>query len=459
MNALRCVAFVSKNVIVVGGGLAGLAAALYLARGGRTVTLFEKRRNLGGRAVTHLRHGFRFNLGPHGFYRGGGAARVYRELGVPAIGRPPKRRGIALFEGQRYKLPIGIWSILTTRFLSPAAKLEAFKLLYRIWRMKTADEYHDISAREWLDTHVRDNGLRLVLESLMRLSTYSDAPERQSAAVALKQVHIGMKGVVYIDEGWQKLVDALHSHCVAAGVNFITSSRVVRIDHEDGQVRGVELGGLELDDRLDTVSLALPDAGVEGEHGTKLPAATVVVAVDPLTAYELTDDRKPVDMEPVTLTCLDVALSRLPVPKANFAIGIDQPYYFSVHSAAAQLTPKGGALIHVAKYRKQRSRGTFDVDLDAADDTPRVVTSETEKELEAVLDALQPGWRDVLVHRRYLPSMIVSNALVTPSMKRPSHVSSIRGLYYAGDWIGDEGILSDASLLSARAAAKTILAE
>jgi pyruvate/2-oxoglutarate dehydrogenase complex dihydrolipoamide dehydrogenase (E3) component len=54
--------------------------------------------------------------------------------------------------------------------------------------------------------------------------------------------------------------------------------------------------------------------------------------------------------------------------------------------------------------------------------------------------------------------MIVSNALVTPSTKRPDAVTSIRGLYLAGDWVGGEGLLSDAALTSARAAAKAILA-
>ncbi len=65
-----------KNVIVVGGGIAGLTAAIYLARGGRKVTLFEKERSLGGRATTSLRAGFRFNLGPHVVYRRGPAADV-----------------------------------------------------------------------------------------------------------------------------------------------------------------------------------------------------------------------------------------------------------------------------------------------------------------------------------------------------------------------------------------------
>ena len=79
----------SKNVIVVGGGLTGLATAIYLARGGRAVTIFERRRYLGGRAVTHLRHGYRFNLGPHAFYRGGPGWEVMRELGIPIRGGSP----------------------------------------------------------------------------------------------------------------------------------------------------------------------------------------------------------------------------------------------------------------------------------------------------------------------------------------------------------------------------------
>ncbi|MGZ8798278.1 MAG: FAD-dependent oxidoreductase, partial [Thermoanaerobaculia bacterium] len=192
----------SRNVIVVGGGLAGLAAALYLARAGRTVTLFEKRRNLGGRAVTHLRHGYRFNLGPHGFYRAGGAARVYRELGVPALGRAPKRRGsVALFEKARHKLPMGIWSILTTEFFGPGAKIEALALFFKIRRAKKNDALHDMSAREWLDTAIRDDGLRMIVESLVRLATYSDTPDRLSAAIAVRQIRLALKGVIYVDEG------------------------------------------------------------------------------------------------------------------------------------------------------------------------------------------------------------------------------------------------------------------
>jgi len=59
--------------------------------------------------------------------------------------------------------------------------------------------------------------------------------------------------------------------------------------------------------------------------------------------------------------------------------------------------------------------------------------------------------------------MTVSNAIAEPvrdgAARRPPTITSIRGLYLAGDWVGDDGILSDAALSSARAAAKAIVAE
>jgi len=430
-----------KNVIVVGGGLAGLAASIYLARAGKSVTIFERRRYLGGRAITHLRRGFRFNLGPHALYRAGGASRVLRELGVPVRGGMPKVAGIALYRGDEYRLPVTPLSLLSTSLLSFAAKREYAALMLRLRRLDTK-QFATLTIREWLDQNVRDETLRATIEALVRLSTYSADAASQSAAVALRQLQLASANVTYVDEGWQKLVDSLHSLAVAAGVNFVSSMRITAVLQSNGAVSGVELGGLELEDRNDTLSVALPDMAPEYQPGAKIPATDVLLAVEPSSAAEMVrtgggDEFADAwgSMQPVEATCLDVALKSLPDPKTTFALGIDQPTYFSVHSASAQLTPKGGALIHVMKYG---ARGD-------------------EHELEALLEQMQPGWREVLVHRRFLPAMTVSNALVTPGMKRPAPATPLRGLYLAGDWVGDEGVLSDAALLSSRAAAHAIL--
>jgi len=55
--------------------------------------------------------------------------------------------------------------------------------------------------------------------------------------------------------------------------------------------------------------------------------------------------------------------------------------------------------------------------------------------------------------------MTVSNALVTPTTKRHPVKTKVSGLYVAGDWVGDTGLLSDAALSSAREAASAILAQ
>jgi len=426
---------VSKNVIIVGGGLAGLSAAVFLARAGRTVTIFERRRYLGGRAVTHLRHGYRFNLGPHAFYRNGHGWNVLRELGIPVRGGVPKGRGVAMLGNERYKFPGTIWSMLTTSLLGIKAKAQVAALWIRIRRIDPKP-YASMTVSEWIDANTSDERVRQLMTALFRLATYSDRLDLQSASAGLAQLRLAIRGVVYVDEGWQKIVDSLHSAAVASGVNFVTSSRVVSVHHDGGAVRGVELGGLELDVRNDTMSLAMPDLS-EPDKGTRIPAETVLLAVDPVTARELAPDLEWPATNAVTASCLDIALSKLPQPKNTFALGIDKPVYFSVHSSWAQLTPKGGALIHVAKYGEG-----------------------TEEELEAIVDEMQPGWRDLVVHRRFLPAMTVSNALVEPEGKsaRIRAVTPVRGLYVAGDWVDEGGILSDAAFASARAAAKAILA-
>ncbi len=425
----------SKNVIIVGGGLAGLSAAVFLARAGRTVTIFERRRYLGGRAVTHLRHGYRFNLGPHAFYRNGLGWNVLRELGIPVRGGIPKPRGVAILGGEQYKLPTNPWSLLTTSIFGPKAKAKAAMLLLRIRRIDPKP-YASMTVREWIDANASEERLRQVLEAMFRLATYSDRADLQSASAALAHLRLAIRGVVYVDEGWQKIVDSLHSAAVASGVNFVTSSRVVSVHHDGGSVRGVELGGLEVDVRNDTMSLAMPDM-TDPDKGTLIPAETVLMAVDPSTARELAPDLDWPTSSAVTAACLDIALSKLPEPRNTFALGIDKPLYYSVHSKWAQLTPKGGALLHAMKYGEG-----------------------TEGELETLVDEMQPGWRELIVHRRFLPAMTVSNALVEPEGRssRMRAVTPVRGLYVAGDWVDEGGILSDAAFASARAAAKAILA-
>ncbi|MEL7266311.1 MAG: FAD-dependent oxidoreductase, partial [Planctomycetota bacterium] len=54
----------AKNIVVIGGGLAGLTSACTLAARGHQVALLEKNEWVGGKAAQHRAEGFRFDMGP-----------------------------------------------------------------------------------------------------------------------------------------------------------------------------------------------------------------------------------------------------------------------------------------------------------------------------------------------------------------------------------------------------------
>jgi phytoene dehydrogenase-like protein len=180
----------------------------------------------------------------------------------------------------------------------------------------------------------------------------------------------------------------------------------------------------------------------------------VVLATGPDVAAHLAGDgtllaRFAARATAVRAASLEIALSTLPRPERTAAFGVDRPLYFSVHSAVAALAPPGGALLHAAAYLDP------DVPLDAA---------ATRAELEALVDRLQPGWRERVVEVRWLPALTVAHALPTAEQRGlgarfETRVVELPGVYLAGDWVGREGHLAGAALASARRAAEALLAD
>jgi len=68
-------------IAIIGGGLAGLAAACTLGARGHTVTLFEKNDWLGGKAAVFEQDGFRFDMGPTILTVPRVLARIFAEAG------------------------------------------------------------------------------------------------------------------------------------------------------------------------------------------------------------------------------------------------------------------------------------------------------------------------------------------------------------------------------------------
>lgn len=422
---------IKTDTVIIGGGLAGLTAATYLARAGRAVQVLEKSQILGGRARTEIKQGFAFNLGPHALYRNSSATLILRELGVKFGGGISDSAGAYIIaHGKQYTLPGGFVSLLTTGFLPLSAKIEAARLLANFGKIDAASYAH-LSVREWLEQAIHHTSVRQLMQTLFRVATYAHDPKIQSAGAAIEQFQSGLAGgVYYLDGGWQTLVQGLRQAAERAGAQIQAAAKVISI----------ERFGYEW-----LVQLA---------NGESFAASSVLIAADPAEAATLVKEGKSTILGewakttiPVRAACLDLALTHLPEPQARFALGIDKPYYFSVHSAIAKLAPTNKAMIHVAKYLSAD-----------APDAPRTI----EQELESVMDIMQPGWREFVLVRRFLPKMTVSHALATAKQGglagRPTpDVPGMGGLYVAGDWVGAEGQLADASFASAKLAAQMIL--
>jgi len=412
----------SHRVVVIGGGLVGLATAALSARTGADVVLLEKASTVGGRAASQATKGYVLNEGAHALYVGGPATEVLRDLGVAWTGAAPKLAGAFALEGSvRHRLPVGIGSFASTSLLAPRAKVEAARWVARLGAVDAA-AIDGVTLDAWLDQVLVSPRARALVRMFVRLTSFDAASSRMSAGAAVRQFRRSTKGVRYLDGGWQSLVDGARAAAEGAGVRILTAATAARIEH------GEAVGRVRLDD------------------GTRIAADAVVVATSPGALDRLLDHavagpaRWAETLRPVRVACLDVALDAVPEPRSPLALGFDTPTYVSLHSASARLAPEGGALVCAMKYLGEGS------------------AEGAQAELEAMIDALQPGWRDHVVHARMLPTMVASHAAADAASGglrgRPrSEQLGVRGLYIAGDWVGPHGMLLDAGLASARAAA------
>jgi phytoene dehydrogenase-like protein len=452
---------ISADVVVVGGGLAGLTCAGLLARQGAEVVLLERAQALGGRAQSDRKSGFTFNLGPHALYAHGPGMDALRALGVAAAGGDPnQRRNHALYQGKVHRLPSGLGSLLTTSLLSARGRFEAMRALVAA-QQADARALASESAEAWVRRHARDPAVAELLGAVLRLSSYAHAPDLLSAGAALGSFQAASKGVLYLDGGWQALVDAVLGAAESFGAQLRTGAAVRRIVRTakgwrvelDGSARGAELDVSARPSGSPPRPMQSAELEAAAAQPEEVEARAVVLALPPQAAAALFPSeelrRYAEAAVPVHVAAMDLGLSRLPVPEVKFVLGVDRPTYLSVQSDLARgVAPEGGVMMQLARYLRPGERA------DAA---------ALERELEEVLDLSQPGWREVVRHRRFLPHLLVTPALVTAAgggyaARAKVEAAERPGLFLAGDWVGPASMLANASLHSASLAAEAAAA-
>ncbi|WP_339203929.1 FAD-dependent oxidoreductase [Paenibacillus sp. FSL K6-3182] len=175
------------DAVIIGGGLSGLTASIYLAKAGLCVLLVEKSNRLGGRALTVKKKGVYLNLGVHAFYQDGVGEEVLKELDVKLKGANPPPSVAAIWNNQVFPLPTGPIQLLTSKLFSFTGKIELARFMMKLAKIDTT-KLERVTFREWAEKEVQDPMIRHVIYSICRTNTFVPHPELLIASIAVTAI-------------------------------------------------------------------------------------------------------------------------------------------------------------------------------------------------------------------------------------------------------------------------------
>lgn len=199
-----------NEIKIIGGGVAGLTAAITAAESGASVRLFEARNRLGGRALSSD-DAYKANFGPHALYKGTAFWNwlVERSL-LPPVARPVLTGARFHYEGKVHRTP-------PLSLIPPGLRL----------RGRVAPVDRDF--RSWVADHSNDRTADF-LSALAGVYTFFHDPGALSAAFVwerhLELLITARPPARYVIGGWSRLVESLERHTRALGIEIVTGERV-----------------------------------------------------------------------------------------------------------------------------------------------------------------------------------------------------------------------------------------
>ncbi len=248
-----------RQVTIVGGGIAGLVAAIRCVQDGEQVQLHEATGKLGGRARS-ADGPYLANFGPHALYGDGPFyAWLRKEKLLPPLARPNVTTIRVRVDGEMRRVPRSlITAALRLRATAPA----------------------DLDYRTWAGERAGTQAVEAAI-GLLSLPTFHHDPGQLSAAFCQERfkrlIYQGSK-VRYVIGGWNALIDSLAVRGGELGVQIETSSRVTELP-ERPVILAVPLGAARK---------LLPDRRLDGE-GSRVVLLDVAVSKDGRSPRALID--------------------------------------------------------------------------------------------------------------------------------------------------------------------------
>jgi monoamine oxidase len=254
----------NPSVIVVGAGLAGLAAAVQLMRDGAQVTVIEARGRVGGRVLTihdafiqgqHAEAGADFiDVGQDEIKR------LIHEFGLTLC--PILRRGFSLVR-QKERGAIHGRPISMEHAWQPIAEqakplVRAYQLAEERWDGAIARSLAQRSVADWMDEIQADDRMRAMVRGLRGF--FLADPEDLSLLVLIDQLASetpGRQSMCRIEGGNDRL-PAEMALSLGEAVHLNTMALAIRFDHAAAHVTVHRPGGEQAHLKADYVILAMP---------------------------------------------------------------------------------------------------------------------------------------------------------------------------------------------------------
>ena len=243
----------SEQAVVVGGGLAGITAALRLADAGRDVVLLEGRPRLGGAAFSFRRGDLSIDNGQHVFLRCCDSYRwllrrlgverdvvLQRSLDIPVLRADGRRARLSRTRG--VPAPAHLTSALARyRLLRPADRLRAVRGALALRRLDPADASLDArTLGEFLRAHGQNDAIISALWGIVAVATLNLDPDEASLALAAKVFRTGLLDHAPASDVGYAGVPLGDLHSTAALRALETAGVEVLVNH---RVESVEPGG------------------------------------------------------------------------------------------------------------------------------------------------------------------------------------------------------------------------
>ena len=437
----------TSDVIVLGGGIAGIAAALELLDAGRPVTLVEARNFLGGRAFsfTDSATGLTLDNGQHVFVgccaefvgfleRLGVRDRWFLQdrLRIPVLNRRGRAGTLA---ASRLPAPLHLLpSFLAYPHLTLPDKLRALRGMLRAKLAdRAAPRLEDITFYQWLRENGQSERAINNLWNLVVEPTLNDNVREVSAAMGLMIVQDGMLAAAhsanlgYAKDGLLPAIGEPARQLLAErGARLLLGNPVRRIlvepDADGPDADGPDANGPGTPTRITAVELASGERLTGHQFISALPFSTLAQVWPPAAGrFDFLDHIGNLEWSPILN--LHVLYDR-PIMAEPFCAFVDSPlqWLFNRNAITGAVPPGGGQLITVSV-----SAAWAYIDL-PRDELARQFTAELAEALPAAGEAQVLDVKVVKQREATFRCRPGANRL------RPGPVTPIPNLFLAGEW-------------------------